>query len=87
MDLVVLVYGLTESYPKSEFYNLTTHTRKTSISIPSNIAEGRSRSTKKDFRQFLVRAFASGAELETQLELAKRLSLTRESDFLRSIIY
>ena len=74
MDLVVAVYGLTELYPKIEQFGLTAHTRKTAVSIPSNIAEGRRRSTKKDYRQFLVRAYASGAELETQIEIAKRLN-------------
>lgn len=81
MDAVIAVYELTALYPKSEFFGLSAHTRKTVISIPSNIAEGRSRDTRKDFRQFLVRAFASGAELETQLEIAKRLSWGKELNF------
>lgn len=81
MELVVAVYELTEQYPKSELYNLTQHTRKTSISIPSNIAEGRRRSTIKDYRQFLVRAYSSGAELETQLEIVKRLPFGQTLDF------
>lgn len=83
MDLVVAVYELTEQYPKSEQFGLTQHTRKTSISIPSNIAEGRYRSTQKDFRQFLIRAYSSGAELETQLEIAKRLSFGKNLDFTK----
>lgn len=83
MELVVAVYELTEQYPKSELYNLTSHTRKTSISIPSNIAEGRRRSTIKDYHQFLVRAYSSGAELETQIEIAKRLPFGQSLDFSR----
>lgn len=49
--------------------------RRSSISIPSNIAEGSRRGTRKDFRHFIVIAFGSGAELETQLELTRRLHL------------
>jgi len=81
MDLVVLVYELTEKYPKSELYGLTSQTRRSAVSIPSNIAEGRRRSTRKDYRNFLVIAYASGAELETQLELGRRLKYLSESDF------
>ena len=81
VELVVAVYSLTEQYPQSELYGLTAHTRKTSISIPSNIAEGRRRGSKKDFRQFLIIAYASGAELETQIEIAKRLPFGKKLDF------
>ena len=73
MDLVLAVYELTENYPTAGIYVLTSHTRKTSISIPSNIAEGSKRSSRKDYRHFLFNAFGSGAELETQIEIAKRL--------------
>ncbi|OGF36789.1 hypothetical protein A2482_00225 [Candidatus Falkowbacteria bacterium RIFOXYC2_FULL_48_21] len=81
MELVVAVYAVTELYPRFELYGLTAHTRKSAISIPSNIAEGKRRSTLKDYRQFLVRAFASGAELETQIEIAKRLPFGKTLDF------
>ncbi len=81
MDLVVLLYRLTDNYPKSEVYGLISQSRRCSVSIPSNIAEGRLRGTRKDFRQFLIIAFASGAELETQLEIAKRLKFIAEIDF------
>lgn len=81
MELVVSVYELTENYPNEERYGLTSHTRKTAISIPSNIAEGRFRSTRKDFMQFLRIAYASGAELETQIEIAKRLSKTKHLEY------
>lgn len=73
MDLVVSAYQLTSSFPKEEMYGLTSQMRRASVSIPSNIAEGRRRGTRKDFRQFLLVAFGSGAELETQLEIASRL--------------
>lgn len=81
MDLIVAVYELTEQYPKAEQYGLTSQTRRSAISIPSNIAEGRRRSSKKDFRNFLIIAFGSGAELETQVEIARRLSFGQGLDF------
>lgn len=84
MDLVVIVYELTEQYPKSETYGLTAHTRRTVISIPSNIAEGRRRGSRKDYRQFLINAYSSGAELETQIEIAKRLPFGRDLDFSKA---
>lgn len=81
MELVVIVYGLTDQYPKSEIYGLISQTRRSAVSIPSNIAEGRRRGTRKDFRQFLIIAYGSGAELETQLEIAKRLPFGKNLDF------
>jgi four helix bundle protein len=76
IDLVVLIYGLTEKFPKEEVYGLTSQMRRSAVSIPSNIAEGRSRGTRKDFAQFLRIAHGSGAELETQIEISKRLPKT-----------
>lgn len=77
VELVVAVYELTEGYPKSELYGLTIQTRRSAVSFPSNIAEGRRRGTRKDFRHFLMNAFGSGGELETQIEIAKRLPFGR----------
>lgn len=82
MDLVVAVYVLTDQYPKSELYGLTSQTRRSAVSIPSNIAEGKYRHTRKDYHNFLIKAYASGAELETQIEIAKRLSWGRRLDSL-----
>ena len=81
MELVVEVYKLTSKFPKSEIYGLTSQMRRCAVSIPSNIAEGRRRGSKKDYRQFLIIAYSSGAELETQTEIARRLSLAENSDF------
>ena len=55
--------------------------RRAAVSIPSNIAEGRSRGTKKDFIQFLRIALGSASELETQIEIAKSLPMTRGYSF------
>src|SRR5436190_22601042 len=81
MDLVVAIYTLTEGFPKSEMYGLTAQMRRSAVSIPSNIAEGRRRGSRKDYRQFLIVAYASGAELETQVEIAKRLGLGADPDY------
>lgn len=81
MDLVILVYKLTDKYPKTEIYGLISQSRRCSVSIPSNIAEGRLRGSRKDFRQFLIIAFASGAELETQLEIARRLKYLPDTEY------
>ena len=73
MDLVIGVYRLTENFPASERFGLVTQIQRCAVSIPSNIAEGSRRRTKADFRHFLHISFGSGAELETQLEISKRL--------------
>ncbi|MSU56130.1 MAG: four helix bundle protein [Candidatus Taylorbacteria bacterium] len=76
VTLSVLVYELTEKFPNEERYALTSQMRRAGVSIPSNIAEGRCRSTKKDFCNFLHIALGSAAELETQIEIAKRITKT-----------
>lgn len=81
MSLVVEIYKVTKLYPQSELYGLISQTRRSAISIPSNIAEGRRRGSKKDFIHFLITAYASGAELETQIEIAKRLEFGKAQDF------
>lgn len=81
MDLVIEIYKITSAYPKSELYGLVSQTRRCVVSIPSNIAEGRRRGSRKDFRQFLIIAFGSGAELETQIQIVKRLPLGENINF------
>lgn len=83
MELVVEVYKLTDKYPKTEIYGLVSQSRRCCVSIPSNIAEGRKRGTRKDFRQFLIIAYASGSELETQIEIAKRLNYGKPENFIK----
>ena len=84
MDLVVEVYKLTAKYPREEKYCLTTHTNRTAISIPSNISEGRRRGSEKEFNRFLLIAFGSGAELETQIGIAKRLEYATSKDYIQA---
>lgn len=74
MEVVSLIYKLTAQFPVEEKFGLVTQMRRCAVSIPSNIAEGKARGTRKDYRQFLIVAFGSGAELETQLLIAKQLN-------------
>ena len=74
MELVAAIYNLTDKFPKSELFGLTSQMRRAAVSIPSNIAEGRLRGSRKDFRHFLINSFSSGAELETQIEISKKLT-------------
>lgn len=73
MDLSVAIYQLTEKLPASEMYGLTSQMRRAAVSIPSNIAEGSKHESPKDTHHFYVIAYGSGAELETQIELTRRL--------------
>ena len=81
MDLVKEIYILTSKFPKSEIFSLTSQMRRSAVSIPSNIAEGFNRRHKKEFSQFISISFGSGAELETQILLAKSLRFSKEENF------
>jgi len=84
MELVVEVYKITDKFPKEELYGIISQMRRASVSIPSNIAEGRKRSTRKDFRQFLIIAYASASELETQIEISKRLNFIDIDNYIET---
>ena len=73
IELVKEVYRRTSQLPKEELYGLSSQMRRCAVSIPSNIAEGKKRKTRKDFIQFLRIADGSAAELETQMILIKDL--------------
>ena len=73
MDLAEEIYRLTEGFPKHELYGLTSQLRRAAVSVASNIAEGKGRQTDKDFVNFLYHARGSLLEVETQIELARRL--------------
>ncbi|KKU55519.1 MAG: S23 ribosomal protein [Parcubacteria group bacterium GW2011_GWA1_47_11] len=83
IELVLEVYQLTDHFPKEEIFGLTSQMRRSAVSIASNIAEGRSRGYRKEFKQFLSNAFGSGAELETQLLIAKKLPKTNHLNYKR----
>ncbi|MBI3737543.1 MAG: four helix bundle protein [Chloroflexi bacterium] len=74
MNLVVHIYSLTEGFPSKEVYGLTSQMRRAAVSIPSNIAEGHTRESSKQFLYHISVAQASLAELETQIEIAVRLN-------------
>ncbi len=73
MDLVESVYADTQGFPKEELYGLTSQMRRAAVSIPSNIAEGKGRSTDRDRSLYFCHARASLLELETQILIAQRL--------------
>lgn len=80
MDLLVEIYRLVKKLPKEETYALSDQMRRAAVSIPSNIAEGRGRSSEKDYLRFLFIARGSRAELETQLMACLRLNYLAEDD-------
>ena len=73
MDLVVAVYRATRSFPKEELYGLVSQLRRAAVSVPSNLAEGYGRNSTRELHQFIGLARGSLAEVETQLEIARRL--------------
>ncbi|MDP2638984.1 MAG: four helix bundle protein [Candidatus Azambacteria bacterium] len=78
LELVIEVYKLTEKFPRSELYGLASQMQRAAVAIPSNIAEGQKRGHIKEFLQFLYIAYGSGAELETQIAISKRLLNTKD---------
>jgi four helix bundle protein len=83
-ELVKEIYILTKLFPKEEQFGLSSQMRRAAVSIPSNIAEGSTRRYSKEYLNFLHIAFASGAELETQILLAKSLDLVTEVEFKKT---
>ena len=73
MQLVKEVYRWSAALPREEIYGLTAQIRRAAVSIPSNIAEGAARDSRKEFLQFLYIALGSLSELETQILLARDL--------------
>jgi len=74
MTLVTKVYLAAKELPREEMYGLTSQMRRCAISIPSNIAEGHSRTTRKEFLRFLEISLGSLFELQTQIEIARNLA-------------
>ena len=73
VELAVQIYALTRTFPDDERFGLTSQLRRSAVSVPSNIAEGRGRLSEGDFRQFLGIAQGSTYEVLTQLLIAKKL--------------
>lgn len=80
MDLVDVIYALTKAFPQDERFGLTSQLRRSAVSIPSNIAEGSSRRTTKEYMRFVDIAYGSLAEVETQVSIAQRQKYIASKD-------
>ena len=79
-ELVKEIYVISENFPKSELFGLTSQIRRASVSIPTNIAEGSGRSTDKEFARFIEISIGSTNETEYLLLLSCDLGFTSEND-------
>ena len=80
LNFVTKIYKITAKYPNEEKFGLVSQMRRAAVSIPSNIAEGAARNSKKEFINFLHIAQGSSAELETQILISRNLSFIAPSD-------
>lgn len=85
IDLVTIIYKETNNFPSSELYGLTNQIRRSAVSIPSNIAEGAGRASKKEFSRFSSISIGSASELETQLIISKNLGFINDMTFERVV--
>lgn len=81
MAFVTEIYQLTSLFPKEEIYGLTSQIRRSSVSIPSNIAEGYGRDGDSDYLRFLNISMSSLFEIQTQLEISFNLKFLTENQF------
>ena len=79
-EVAVLIYRVTEGFPREESYGLTSQMRRAAVSVPSNIVEGCARDSEADYLRFLYIAFGSLRELHYQLSLAERLGFLCNQD-------
>lgn len=82
IELVKHIYNVTKTFPREELYSLTDQLKRSSTSIPANIAEGSQRSSYKEFVHFLFIAKGSAAEVETFLMIVNELGYLKEDDFV-----
>jgi len=85
MELAKQVYQLTETFPAAERYGLVAQMRRAGVSVPSNIAEGQARRSRREFIQFISHAEGSAAELETQLILSTELGYSSRARVQRTL--
>lgn len=81
IEISIQIYEITKLFPEGEKFGLVSQLRRASVSIPSNFAEGCSRSSEKDFKRFIEISLGSIFELKTQLSIAKRLEFIDLKDF------
>ena len=79
MDLIIEIYQATQSFPNEERYGLTAQIRRATVSVASNIAEGKGRASDKEVVHFLTNSRGSLFEVETQILIATRLGYLAES--------
>lgn len=87
-QIAVKSYNVVASFPKEEKYSITSQITRSAVSIPSNIAEGSSRSSMKDYNRFLEISLGSSFELETQLLIAEAVNFggkEKRDDLLKDI--
>lgn len=85
VELAVNTYQQTKEFPSEEKFGLISQMRRAAVSIPSNIAEGASRSSEKEFSRFVEISLGSTFELKTQMIISKRLEFLEKVDFEQSI--
>lgn len=86
MNLVEEVYKATKSFPSEERYSLTSQIRRSVVSVVSNIAEGAGRRNTKEYIQFLYISLGSLSELETQIDVSKRLKYIENTEYFTKTI-
>ena len=80
-SLVLKIYEVTNSFPKEEIWGLTSQIRRSAVSVPSNIVEGKARGSRKDFKRFLLIARGSLEEVKYQSLLAKELKYMNDEQY------
>ena len=81
VNLAILIYKETKSFPKEELYGLTSQLRKSIISVSTNIAEGAGRSSRQEFIRFINIALGSLNEVESLVCVARELGYLKEDKF------
>ena len=87
IELVKVIYGLTNSFPKEEKYGIISQITRAAVSIPANIAEGSSRISDKDYCRFLQIALGSAFEVQTYLVIAKEMGWIDENDYNQAEVF
>jgi four helix bundle protein len=85
MYLVERVYRITQTFPKDELFGLISQIRRAAVSVPSNIAEGAARNSKKEYLQYLYIRLGSLSEIETHLLISKRLGYLNDQDIFEQV--